>query len=586
MVFSELLVFRDLARAELMSLLAEVPGKKDVVVDPAVLSALEFAIPQDFILGQAVEGIFPLAEDQPTADSLVQVYVARPLPKMARMIADRVRTAKDKQHFVIFIPRRAPVCEKVFEQEGIYSAITVRELNLSLLCLDDDLLSLEFPQFYKTFYLKGVMSRLYQAAQTVVALNSVYGIIPTVHGRGRAARAVYEMSYRMMRDCGDDLQKSVNPDGRIRTLVVLDRQVDLLAPCLQPTTYAALIDEFYHLNLGSAVLDFGDDSGNRTVFTASSSDEIFAEIRSKSLSHAAQTLHDKVCAALSQPVTPKHSLSSIKRMAENLDPVKYAKLKMHVRLLDRLWQHTHHIEYKEMIEFQKGMISGEVWTRRQSTGTGRSSTKSGREGKEDDKALAYLENCMCRRMPALNALRLLCLYSLTRGGIPDARWNDIRGMFIKTYGFEHLHTLHRLETLGMLRQESSGAQPVRHIKPLLCASLEHILSKDTWAQAPGDAQVEDGEVFTEHHTLGNFASNAVDTTNCMPTPTVQTILTCASPRDGPEKNSEVAVMVVGGITREEVAAMRTLAAESSRQLIICATNVISGDSFFSELCVD
>ena len=45
------------------------------------------------------------------------------------------------------------VCEHVLEQEGVYGYVEIEELQIELIPLDRDILSLEIPEFFRSFYL-------------------------------------------------------------------------------------------------------------------------------------------------------------------------------------------------------------------------------------------------------------------------------------------------------------------------------------------------------------------------------------------------------------------------------------------------
>ncbi len=45
------------------------------------------------------------------------------------------------------------VCEMLLEQEGVMGHVTLQEFQMDFIPLDTDLLSLEFPLYFKSFYL-------------------------------------------------------------------------------------------------------------------------------------------------------------------------------------------------------------------------------------------------------------------------------------------------------------------------------------------------------------------------------------------------------------------------------------------------
>ena len=56
--------------------------------------------------------------------------------------------AKTRRSYTLFLlPRRSMVCEKVLQDEGVLELLTVREVGVQLIPLEDDVLSLELPCF-------------------------------------------------------------------------------------------------------------------------------------------------------------------------------------------------------------------------------------------------------------------------------------------------------------------------------------------------------------------------------------------------------------------------------------------------------
>jgi len=72
---------------------------------------------------------------------------------------------------------------------------------------------------------------------------------------------------------------------------------------------------------------------------------------------------------------------------------------------------------------------------------------------EGESHLDEIEEILCAdvaRTELLRVLRLLCLQSLTAGGIRTAKYDNIRRLVSQTYGYQHLFTLTNLEKAGNL----------------------------------------------------------------------------------------------------------------------------------------
>ena len=60
-----------------------------------------------------------------------------------------LRLGTQLEYSVFFMPRRTMVCEKVFQEEGIFADVTLAEYPLDFIPFDSDILSLELDTAYK-----------------------------------------------------------------------------------------------------------------------------------------------------------------------------------------------------------------------------------------------------------------------------------------------------------------------------------------------------------------------------------------------------------------------------------------------------
>ena len=63
----------------------------------------------------------------------------------------------------------------------------------------------------------------------------------------------------------------------------------------------------------------------------------------------------------------------------------------------------------------------------------------------------YIEDCICRKDPLAKVLRLICLQSITNGGLKPKVFEFYRRELLQTYGFEHALTLVQLEEAGLFK---------------------------------------------------------------------------------------------------------------------------------------
>ena len=130
---------------------------------------------------------------------------------------------------------------KVLKDEGVYANVTISEYHLGLIPFDDDVLSLELPNPISEPVLDSDNTMLYTMARSLMDLQTLYGVIPVVRGKGFMSKVVIELMLRLRKEEGDHGDHGAVPD--IDSLLVLDRMVDPVSPLCTPLTYEGLIDE-------------------------------------------------------------------------------------------------------------------------------------------------------------------------------------------------------------------------------------------------------------------------------------------------------------------------------------------------------
>ena len=136
---------------------------------------------------------------------------------------------------------------------------------------------------------------LYQVAQSILFLQSIYGPISHVWGKGAAAKQVWEFVLRLQRENenGDTVQQ--NHNSSIDQIILIDRSIDLISPLATQLTYEGLIDEIYGINSNTVKipsekflsLEERQTESLREVerkIILDSSDQLFADLRDKNFS--------------------------------------------------------------------------------------------------------------------------------------------------------------------------------------------------------------------------------------------------------------------------------------------------------------
>lgn len=72
-------------------------------------------------------------------------------------------------------------------------------------------------------------------------------------------------------------------------------------------------------------------------------------------------------------------------------------------------------------------------------------------GLDTDKVHFFIEDCISKKKPFLQVLRLLCIQSLTNSGLKPKVLEHYKREIVQTYGFQHFLTLSNLEKSGLLQ---------------------------------------------------------------------------------------------------------------------------------------
>eukprot|EP00947_MAST-08B_sp_MAST-8B-sp1_P000483 g483.t1 len=445
------------------------------------------------------------------------LYLVRPIIPLMKQIAKQIHTHQrshpNKTHSLSFVPRRSFICEQVLKDEGVYADIRiVPDFQLGLIPFDDDVLSLEIESCFKECHLDGNRSSLHYVATSLLQLQSLYGVIPNVVYKGELSAAVAQLMVRLRDEgwgggkgggggaggvgaggvgaggvgggdfgggAGGFLGEAAGGAGglpEIDTVLLIDRKSDMVSPLVTPLTYEGLIDElvgikYSYIHVDAALLaptDKGDGKGGAAAAGAgagaaaaaaaaaagarpgqkiplplNSNDKLYAEIRDfhitavlPRLLSTARSLQDQENERLQAD-----SLEAIHDFVKNIPELQQEKLSLshQINITELLNKTTNDHAFRRRWEVEQAIL-------------------------QNDRASAnidYIEERVARQDPLLQVLRLLCLQSLTGGGLKAKQFDQLRREVLQTYGCELIFTLDHLEKLGLFKPAlRSGADSI------------------------------------------------------------------------------------------------------------------------------
>uniref|UniRef100_A0A2K5IUV6 Vacuolar protein sorting-associated protein 33B n=1 Tax=Colobus angolensis palliatus TaxID=336983 RepID=A0A2K5IUV6_COLAP len=426
-------MLKRLARDQLIYLLEQLPGKKDLFIEADLMSPLDRIANVSILKQHEVDKLYKV-ENKPALSSSEQLcFLVRPRIKNMRYIASLVNADKlagrTRKYKVIFSPQKFYACEMVLEEEGIYGDVSCDEWAFSLLPLDVDLLSMELPEFFRDYFLEGDQCWINTVVQALHLLSTLYGPFPNCYGIGRCAKMAYEL-WRNLEEEEDGETKGRRPE--IGHIFLLDRDVDFVTALCSQVVYEGLVDDTFRIKCGS--VDFGPEvtsSDKSLKVLLNAEDKVFNEIRNEHFSNVFGFLSQK--ARNLQAQYDRRRGMDIKQMknfvSQELKGLKqeHRLLSLHIGACESIMKKKTKQDFQELIKTEHALLEG--FNIREST--------------------SYIEEHIDRQVSPIESLRLMCLLSITENG-------DARCSLDTHYGPEHLLTFSNLRRAGLLTEQAPG----------------------------------------------------------------------------------------------------------------------------------
>ncbi|KAG0720666.1 Vacuolar protein sorting-associated protein 33B [Chionoecetes opilio] len=589
-------ILRRLSCDRLVRVLEDAPGAKDLIIDGDLMKMLDRIAGATLLRSHGVDKMYRLERVPPPVQSSQRVYLVRPSLLLLKTLADHVHadraTYPELQVHVVVVPRLASWVTGLLEEEGLYGALTLHEFCPDFIPLDDDLLSLEMTSFFRDAFLEGDFSGCVDVARAITTLQGLFGQIPYVLAHGRAATAVVN-TLDLLNDQNSPKKTRQMPE--ISHLFIFDRDADYVTPLLTQLTYEGALDD--HFGIHAGVVEFpgevvGQDTPRKVPLN--SKDTIYDNIRNKHFASVSSYLIMKareVNAKKEQAQTM--TASQIKDFVANeLRTLQacHATLALHLRACEAITKSVKQ-DFEKLLTTEHGLVTG--------AGNGGQAKK-------------FIKDRIAMMLPFTDNLRLLCLYSLTQDGVSHKEYKELASQVLAAHGHKHLITLHNLRQLSLLSAmessaASAGDSPATNIQGRL-AQVTSLLPKrgQGWRAAAKRLKLipdpdktidlhnpsQPSYVFNGAYTpvqakvvgdalsvQGAFTQTLLDTLKVLPGTTISRTPDAGSPA-GPRV---ALVVMMGGVTYTEVAALRLVAVTSGTRIIVASTSTINGDQLISSV---
>ncbi|KAH7315837.1 hypothetical protein KP509_21G067400 [Ceratopteris richardii] len=589
-------LIRDKAQEELIDALDSVKGKKVLYLDPKLSGPLALIAQTSLLKEHGVENLFHLAAEPVQSECRNVMYLVRPRVSLMKTIAEQIRHDKDlqipKNYSIYFMPRITRICQKILEANEVLGDVTLREFPLYFIPFDEDVLSLELDTAYKEYRVEGDTSALWYVARAISNLQLLFGVIPNVKAKGKAASQVAEMLKNMHKENPGITYGAGIPE--IDTVILLDRHVDMVTPMCSQLTYEGLLDEFLHINNGTVEVDSSiilassqntkKQVGDKKIkVPLNSSDKLYRELRDLNFGVVGQVLQRKT-------TTMKNDYAEVTTMSQSV-----SELKDFVKKLNILPEITRHVSLAQHLSA--------TYTNKQSFLDQLHIEQTLVEGINYDITSTHILTMIYKQEPLVSVLRLLIMLSLTSGGLKPKDFDNVRRELLHSYGFEYMSLLSNLEKAGLLKKQGRNT-----IWPPLIKALKLVVEDVDDANPNDIAYVFSGYAPLSVRIVENCLKRgwrAIEgALKLLPGSHLewsQETLNVVDPgfeASGLERqdNSGVAdgrrslvlVVFIGGVTFAEISALRFLSAQEGMKydLIVATTKLINGTTLLETLIDD
>ncbi|CBY22767.1 unnamed protein product [Oikopleura dioica] len=469
--------------------------------------------------------------------------------------------------------------------------VEVQSLDIDLVLLDHDILSLEQPEIIRSVFLHRDYTSLHSVARSINKLIAQFGHPTNIYGQGSAAKIVDKLVQTMSK--GQELPKT---KPLIGNFILIDRNVDFITPLCTQQTYTGILDDWFNSECGKITfpgeLGITDDVTKPYKYILNSDDKIFKFVRDEHIQVTTQKLRTKLTEINSTNETELEKLDA-KNMKSFVKAIpQHKQNQKNIRIH---WMACEYI-FKEL-DRENGLQFPDTLGGDPPLNKKLEVEEILLDGSDVNRAIEYNPN---------TTLRLLCLLSSTYSGIPTVQYKDLKRLYAHTYGYNHIITWFNLQRAGLLIEDSAGQSYAQNA--IASTALAFINKRDMFKQLRKRLNLipSDREDLKFPRTMGYVFGGCYIPLSCK---LVELALTkgdlgnedlqkhiageyfCrvkggsvkqTARKNGPDDRSlspdQVAlVYFIGGITYSEISALRFWAQKNRFKLIFAATAIINGD---------
>ena len=495
--------------------------------------------------------------------------------------------------FIIFIPCENYDIIKHMKTSHIRDDFHIENLNIDLVPIDLDLLSLEKENSLKEIYIDNDLTSINDLANSVVKLEMIFGKIKYKYIKGDFGLKFCNILEE--KELENNLKKG---EDEILALLAFDRSVDFITLMSSNYTCEGLIDDIFGINFGRIKVKENLLKKNLTKKPILSEklisfglttafNKLYCSFRCMHYTDALKYIirireYYKKIADDNRNNKKRISMDELTKFAEEM---KYFitnikdSLIMNENIINHIIESVSDPNHKKYIEKEQLLLAGDL----------------------PNNLYDYYDELLCEKKDLYGLIRLMIIESLTQNGIKD--YFKLKREILNIYGYQNIFILRDLETLGWLKER----QILKSIKKNI-TTITHtqIIDKLKLINLENDNKnIKDCSYVTggfcplslkivEKAVEGQW-STIIDVLKKIPGATI-------FPEDeseikNPKKEKNIIFLIfIGGITYTEIEGIRFLnrkfneeninGKRKKTQFIILTTGILNSEKIFSSLNKD
>ncbi|OAV93977.1 hypothetical protein, variant 1 [Puccinia triticina 1-1 BBBD Race 1] len=430
-------IFKTYLVRSLTDQLDNILGPKTIIIDPVLAGPLGLVTQVGNLKEHGVDKLFWL-ENGPlgnagTAQNIV--WVCQPMVSAMKLIAQQIHSIPARSSYsytILMTPRATQISKNALSEAGVLGSVDVKEFDLNFVPLEKDVFSLE-EEFggYSRIFADGDLNPIYNMARAIMTIQRAFGLIPRLIGKGTASRKLASLLHRLKSEYvsspGHGTSMPKLTPGSIDSIIILDRQLDMVTPMCTQLTYEGLLDEIFgikhaHIEVAPDLLAPSTPVAGNTAHSipssstsqtfpqiakrkkhvlSSSSDPIFSELRDQNFSIVGNSLN-RIAKRINMDYERRNEARTVQQIREFVGRLpelqnEHQALRLHTGLSEQIMTTTTSDEFNQTLEIQQ--ISG---------------------------------------------------------GIKPKSFENLKRDLLQTYGYQHVNLLIKLSSLSLLTSTASG----------------------------------------------------------------------------------------------------------------------------------